>query len=42
MNPEFRTPFERFMQMYKTLMEGTYDTLNKNPYFFVTTELNRM
>ena len=43
MNPEFCTPFEQFMEilMYKTWMEGTYDK-QQNPYFFVTTEPNRM
>ena len=25
-----------------TMMEGTYDMLYKNPYFFVTTEPSRM
>ena len=38
MNTEFHTPFEWFMQMYKTWMEGTYHIGNKNPCFFVTTE----
>ena len=43
MNVEFRTPFEWFMQcINKTWMEGTYDKPNKNPYFFVTTEPNRI
>ena len=28
--------------IYKTWMEGTSDIHNKNPYFFVTTEPNRM
>ena len=43
MNSEFHAPVECFMQiMYKTWMEGTHDKHNKNPYFFVTTEPNRM
>ena len=29
MNTEFHTPFEWFMQMYQTWMEGTYDIPNK-------------
>ena len=28
--------------IYKNWMEGNYDISNKNPHFFVTTELNRM
>ena len=44
MNTEFHTPFELFMQMYihKIWMEGTDEIPNKNPLFFVTSELNRM
>ena len=39
LNSEFHTPVEWFMQiMYKTWMEGTHAKLNKNSYFFVTTE----
>ena len=45
MNTEFHTLFEWFMynvNVYKTWMEWTYDIPYKNPYFFVTTEPNRM
>ena len=28
--------------LYKTWMEGTHDKHNKDSYFFVTTEPNRM
>ena len=46
MNSGFHTPVEWFMQiMYKTWMKGTRDMRdkhNKNSYFFVTTEPNRM
>ena len=44
MNTEFHTPFEWFMQMYiyKTWMEGTYDTPNKNPHYFVTKNMNQI
>ena len=31
-----------YVDLYKTWMESTYDKYNKNPYFFVTTEPNRM
>ena len=43
MNLEFQTHVEWYMQiMYKTWMEDIHDKHNKNPYFFVTTEPNRM